>query len=136
MQASATYEVLIKERDLDSFGHMNNATYLTIFEEARWDLITKRGYGLDAIHKTKIGPVILEISLKFKREVRNREQVKIVTGILQHSGKITTLRQIMYNAKGEEACVGDFVVGLFDLKARKLIDYTPEWNQAIGLTNP
>lgn len=129
----AETELVIKERELDSFGHMNNASYLTLFEEARWDLITKRGYGLDRIYALKIGPVVLEASLKFKREIRNRETVRIVTGVLKHAGKITTLRQVMFNSKGEEACIADFVVGLFDLKARKLIDYTPEWNKALGL---
>lgn len=128
----ADYELFIKERDLDSFGHVNNATYMTLFEEARWDVITKRGYGLERVHSSKIGPIILEASLKFKQEIRNRENVKITTGVLKHSGKITTLRQVMFNSKGEEACVADFVIGLFDLKARKLIDYTPEWNQALG----
>jgi YbgC/YbaW family acyl-CoA thioester hydrolase len=130
----ADYEILIKERDLDSFGHVNNATYMTLFEEARWDVITKRGYGLDRIHSGQIGPIILEANLKFKHEVRNREKVKIVTGVLKHAGKITTLRQVMLNSKGEEACIADFVVGLFDLKARSLIDYTPEWNQALALS--
>lgn len=129
----AHYPLLIKERDLDSFGHMNNATYMTLFEEARWDVITSRGYGLDKIHALKIGPVILEASLKFKHEIRNREQAKITTGVLKHSGKITVLRQVMFNSRGEEACVADFVIGLFDLRARKLIDYTPEWNKALGL---
>jgi YbgC/YbaW family acyl-CoA thioester hydrolase len=112
---------------------MNNANYLTLFEEARWDLITKRGYGLDRIHQLKIGPVLLEISLKFKREVQNREMVTITTGVLKQEGKITTLRQVMSNSKDEVACVADFVVGLFDLKSRKLIDYTPEWKKALGL---
>lgn len=129
----AHYELLIKERDLDTFGHVNNATYLTLFEEARWDLITTRGYGLGQVQRTKIGPIILEASLKFKHEVHNREKVKISTGVLKTAGKITTLRQVMYTEKGEEACVADFVAGLFDLKARKLIDYTPEWNKALGL---
>ncbi len=129
----ADYQVLIKERDLDSFGHVNNANYLTLFEEARWDAITKRGYGLDRIHQLKIGPVLLEASLKFKHEIQNREMIKITTGVLQHAGKITTLRQVMFNSKGEVACIGDFVLGLFDLKARKLIDYTSEWDRALGL---
>lgn len=29
-----TYPMLIKESHLDSFGHMNNATYLELFENA------------------------------------------------------------------------------------------------------
>ena len=132
----ADYELLIKENDLDSFGHVNNAAYMRLFEEARWEVITKRGYGLDRIHSSKVGPIVLEATLKFKHEVRNRERVKITTGLLKHAGKISTLRQVMFNSKGQEACVADFVVGLFDLRARKLIDYTPEWNRALGLGWP
>lgn len=129
----AEYPYLIKEKELDSFGHVNNAAYLVLFEEARWETITARGYGLKKVHELKIGPVILELNLKFKREVANREKVVIKTGVLKHAGKISTLRQVMLNSKGEEACVAEFVIGLFDLNARKLIDYTPEWNAALGL---
>lgn len=134
LQPLARYDLTIHERDLDSFGHVNNATYLTLFEEARWDIITARGYGLEAIQKSKIGPVILEVSLKFKHEIKNRERIQITTAVLKHAGKITTLRQTMINEKGEECASADFVIGLFDLRARKLIDYTPEWKQALGLT--
>lgn len=129
----AETKVLITERDLDSFGHVNNAVYLTLFEMARWEVITNRGYGLDKIHALKIGPVILEVSMKFKHEIRNREMITIKTGVLKHAGKITTLRQVMLNSHGEEACVAEFVIGLFDLRARKLIDYTPEWQTALAL---
>ncbi len=130
----AIYEMTIRESHLDSFGHVNNAAYLTILEEARWDIISKRGYGLSEIHKSKIGPVILEVNLKFQKELTNRETVTIKTGIIKHSGKISTLRQVIFNSKGEQAAVADFVVGLFDLKARKLIDYTPEWKRALALS--
>lgn len=129
----ATYDVLIRESHLDSFGHVNNAMYLTLLEEARWDIITKRGYGLAEVHKEKIGPIILEVNLKFQRELRNREVITIKSGVLKHSGKISVLRQVILNEKGEEAAVADFVIGLFDLRARKLIDYTPAWTRALGL---
>ena len=46
-----TYPVTIKEVYLDTFGHMNNAMYLTLFEEARWEFITQRGFGLKTITK-------------------------------------------------------------------------------------
>ena len=35
------YELVIKECHLDSFGHVNNAIYVQLYEEARWDFITK-----------------------------------------------------------------------------------------------
>mgnify|MGYP002626401055 CR=1 FL=1 len=64
------HEVLIKEKHLDTMGHMNNATYLQLFEEARWDLITANGFGLKEIQQKKQGPTILEINLRFKKEIR------------------------------------------------------------------
>ena len=45
------YPLLIVERHLDTFGHVNNATYLELFEEARWDWLQQNGYGLDEIRK-------------------------------------------------------------------------------------
>ena len=43
------YELLIHEAHLDTFGHVNNAKYLEVLEEARWDFITRNGYGLDEV---------------------------------------------------------------------------------------
>ena len=126
-------KLLIRESHLDTFGHVNNATYLEIFEEVRWDIITERGYGLAEIRKQKLGPVILEINLKFKKEVTLRENVTIRTWVTKHEKKITTMRQIILNEKGEEACIADFVISLFDLKERKLVEPTPEWKKALAL---
>ena len=127
------YELTILEPHLDTFGHVNNAVYLTLFEQARWEAITQRGYGLAQVHEYGIGPTLLEVTLKFQREVRLRERIKIKTEVLSHQRKITVLRQTMVNQKGEDACVADFTIGLFDLKARRLIEPTPEWAHALGL---
>jgi YbgC/YbaW family acyl-CoA thioester hydrolase len=127
------YNIQIKEAHLDTFGHVNNAVYLALFEEARWDIITQRGYGLNEVMKHKIGPTILEVNVKFRREIKNRDRIKIRTTALTDGGKIQKLKQVMINEKGEEACVAEFLVGLFDLKARKLISPTPEWKAALGL---
>lgn len=128
-----TYEFTILEHHLDTFGHVNNATYVALFEEARWDLITKNGYGLKEVQSQKIGPVVLEMQVQFKREVLLREPVKIVSQLLEVEGKITKMRQTLLNSKGEEACIKNMVFGLMDLKARKLIPPTPEWLKALGI---
>jgi acyl-CoA thioester hydrolase len=56
-------DVLIRESHLDTFGHVNNATYLSLFEQARWDLIEAGGYGLRVIRQTGLGPVVLEAKI-------------------------------------------------------------------------
>lgn len=127
------YPLIILEHYLDSFGHVNNAAYLEIFEEARWDWITKNGFGLSQIHERGIGPVVLEAHLRFQREVTNREKIIIRSHCLEYRGKIARMEQVMVREDGKAACTAEFVFGLFDLKARKLIDPTPEWLKAIGM---
>lgn len=127
------YKKKILEHHLDTFGHVNNAVYLQLFEEARWDIVSSRGYGLDTVIKTQIGPTILAVTLQFRREIKNRETITIRTTVASHKGKITQLHQVMVNEQGEEACIADFTIGLFDLRQRKLIPPTPEWARAIDL---
>jgi YbgC/YbaW family acyl-CoA thioester hydrolase len=128
------YKIQIREFHLDTFGHVNNAAYMQIFEDARWEVITSRGFGLNEVTKTAVGPTILECRVQFKREIKNRENIVVRTWVSRHAGKITTLRQVMINEKGEEACSAEFVSGLFDLNTRRLIEPTPEWARAIGLS--
>lgn len=127
------YKVLIRESHLDTFGHMNNATYLQLFEEARWEFVTAGGFGLKKVQESQIGPTILEIKISFQREIRLREWIVIRSEVTSVARKTMTITQTMINSAGEEACKADFVAGLFDLKARRLIEPTPEWMRAVGL---
>src|SRR5690606_6502876 len=96
------YEVLIQEFHLDSFGHVNNAVYVELYEEARWDFITKIGFGLDYMQKLQIGPVILDLQVRFKRELKNRERIKIVSQTKEIiSPKIMVLEQSMLKPDGK-----------------------------------
>lgn len=127
------YKVTIREHHVDSYGHVNNATYLALYEEARWEIITPKGFGFVEIHKKKQGPVILEVNVKFLKEIRLREEITIATKILSYKGKIGQMMQQMLKDDGAVASEAVFTFGLFDIKERKLIEPTPEWKQALGL---
>ena len=128
------YDVLIREMHLDSFGHVNNAVYVQLYEEARWDFITKNGFGLDYIQKNQVGPVILDLKVRFKRELKNRDLIKIKSKTSEiMSSKIMVLEQFILNPEGKVASEATFTVGFFDMKARKLIDASPEWLKAVGV---
>jgi len=129
-----SYPILIKESYLDTFGHVNNATYLTLFEEARWDLITQNGFGISYIQKTGLGPTILEINLRFLKELRLREEINIETKMIAYEKKIGKLEQKMLR-NGEICCKAEFTIALFDINTRKLVTPTVEWLRAIGVTH-
>ena len=130
------YPLLILERHLDTFGHVNNATYLELFEEARWDWIHQNGYGLDQVRSSGLGPTILEVHLRFKRELRNRERIIIQSVVDSYEGKIGKMTQSMVNASGDLFCEAKMVFGLFDLTARRLVLPTPEWLAGVGVSAP
>jgi len=126
------YPLLIIERHLDTFGHVNNATYLQILEEARWEWITAGGFSLARVHELRQGPTVLECVLRFRRELRNRTRVTIVSRMQSYVGKIGRLQQEIRLESGEVACEAEFVIGLFDTERRKLVDPTPQWLASVG----
>lgn len=126
------YTYIIKETSLDSFGHVNNSAYLTLLEEARWDLVTQNGYGLDVIKKTGLGPTILSVTLNFSRELHARDEVVIETQMDAYEKKIGKLSQRIMR-QGEICCEAKFVIGLFCMSKRKLVLPTDAWLHAVGI---
>ena len=129
------YEKTILEHHLDTFGHVNNATYLELYEEARWDFITKNKLGLETILETKIGPVLLDLTLTFKSELKNREKIKIIS---QAQAKMKNKYVMLVDQKilkedGKVASTLTVSVAMMDLSARKLLSPNPEWLKALGL---
>lgn len=127
-----SYPLTILEKHLDTFGHVNNATYLELFEEARWDWITKGGYGMEHIKKTGQGPTILEITMSFKRELLLRQEVVIRSRMTAYEKKVGILLQEIYF--DDTLCTRcNMLVALFDTHMRKLIQPTEAWLKALGI---
>jgi YbgC/YbaW family acyl-CoA thioester hydrolase len=128
------YELQILEQHLDTFGHVNNATYLVLLEQARWDWITSGGYGLREVQSLKQGPTILECSLRFLRELRLRERLTVKSWIESYAGKIAIVHQHMVSERGHTACEAVFKMALFDLEQRRLVAPSERWLATFGLT--
>src|SRR5690606_28354790 len=108
------YRLLIQEHHLDTFGHVNNAAYLELFAEARWDLITLGGYGLEEIRRRKIGPTVLEVNVRFVRELKNRQAISIKTQMQSYTGKVGKLLQQIFDDGGRLCAEALFTMALFD----------------------
>jgi YbgC/YbaW family acyl-CoA thioester hydrolase len=126
-----TYSVLIKEVYLDFYGHVNNAMYLTLFEEARWEFVTQNGYGVGKIKETGLGPVILGVTIQYLKEIHLREKILIQTQMMSYDRKIGRLMQKMMREE-EVCCTAEFTLGLFSMQERKLVIPTSDWLKAIG----
>lgn len=132
-----SFRMQILEFHLDCFGHVNNATYLQILESARWDYCKQNNYGLEDILREQKGPVILEANIQFKRELKNREWIEIISQAkAKKDSRIMEIEQkIMKTADATLSAVATFKVGFFDLQTRKLIPPTAEWAKAAGFSS-
>jgi acyl-CoA thioester hydrolase len=129
-----SYIKTILESHLDTFGHVNHAVYLELLEEARWDLVTQNGYGLRKVQETGIGPVILEVNIRYFKELVLRQKINIETSLASYEKRIGIIHHDILDEEGKICCSADLKIGLFDLKMRKLIAPTPEWLRAIGVS--
>lgn len=129
------YRILIREGHLDTFGHVNNATYLQLAEEARWEMLVDSGYNLQVVQEKQQGPTILSMEITFKRELYLREEITIVTQLHSYQGKVGILGQQFRRNDGTVTTDLTMKIGLFDLSIRKLILPTPEWRSALHLGN-
>ncbi|MDT0630681.1 thioesterase family protein [Rubrivirga sp. S365] len=60
-----TTRIPIRWGDLDALGHLNNATYLTLCEQARIEMLADVGAG----DWDDAGPVLAAVSLQFRRPI-------------------------------------------------------------------
>ena len=127
------YKLMIKESHLDSYKHVNNATYVQLYEEARWEFLEQMGYGFHHIHQHKEGPVVLEINVKYRKELNNRETITIRSYDFFVKGKILKMKHQMIKENGDIASEAELTFGYMDLKERKLMRPPKPWLEKFGL---
>ena len=118
---------------IDSFGHVNNSSYLVLYEEARWDILNKGNWEVEKIQREKIGPVLLNVNLSFKAELVLGDAITITGELVEiKNKKVIKFYQEMIRPDGKIASTAMFEIGLFDLRKRKLINITDEWLAVLG----
>jgi acyl-CoA thioester hydrolase len=116
-------------RDVDAFGHVNNAVYLTYFEWARaqlWFALTGAA-GLP----TDIGFIVARAEIDFKLQIE-MEPIDIcirITGMRTTS--FDTIYEIRKRSNGKVAATGKVVVVLFDWKAQTKMAISDELRENV-----
>ncbi len=133
------YKIIIKSDHLDFMGHVNNATYLQLMEDARWHFYNQYGYTKKMVAEDNRGPVILETYIKYRKEIILGEVIAIKTVCLKYDGVLGKVLQTIYKENGKRSCQAELVFGMFDLTKRKLLRPTGLWkdihNKMLNILN-
>ena len=125
--------VTVRGYELDTQGHLNQAVYVQYSEHARWELLAAAGIQQNAMVAGGIGPVALEVNVKYLRELRGGERVDVTCEFAWAEGKVFQLKQQIIKTDG--TVCADIVVtgGIMDLKARKLVPNPAERLAALAV---
>ncbi len=121
---SDEFSVRIKIRgyELDTQGHLNWAEYLHYAEHARWEFLAAAGIKQDALIATGYGPVVLDVSVRFRRELRGADEVDVTCAFIFDGGKTFQIVQDFRRPDGRVAASLTSTSGLLQLTERKLAD--------------
>jgi acyl-CoA thioester hydrolase len=123
-------KVEVRFADMDSFGHVNNASFLTFIEQARiryFDDISGWDY-----HPSKEGVILAHASLDFLRPLHFKEELMVLTLCTRIGTKsISIVHRIIAGAM-EEIATAESVLVAFDYSAMKSIPVPQRWRDAIG----
>ncbi|MFF3394309.1 acyl-CoA thioesterase [Streptomyces sp. NPDC002669] len=114
-------DVTVRGYELDTQGHLNQAVYLQYAEHARWELLRAAGLPQDKLLASGVGPVALETTVKFLRELRGGDRVRVTCRFVYGGGKTFTVAQQVVKEDGTVAAEVTGVAGMLDLAARRLI---------------
>jgi acyl-CoA thioester hydrolase len=113
--------VVVRGYELDTQGHLNQAVYLQYAEHARWELLRAAGISQDKLLASGVGPVALETTIRYLRELRGGDEVAVSCAFEWGTGKTFRLAQRVELPDGTPAAEVSAVGGLLDLTARRLV---------------
>ncbi|MBV7697479.1 thioesterase family protein [Streptomyces sp. TRM70350] len=113
--------VTVRGYETDVQGHLNQAVYLNYAEHARWSLLQAAGITQAGLVATGVGPVALETTIRYLRELLAGDEVDVTCAFEWGEGKTFTMRQTLRKVDGTVAAELVGVGGLLDLKERRLL---------------
>lgn len=118
----------VRISDIDPQLHVTSAAYQQYADHSRFECVQAAGISVDEMLRDGIGPVNLEATIKFHRELRVGDCVDVTCAWVWGEGKTYRVENTLTRADGEIAATISYVCGLLDLKQRKLIaDPATEW---------
>jgi len=84
----------IRSFHLDSFGHVNNARYLELLEEARWQFAEHHGL-VDLLNEANLGFIIMQMSLRFRLPVVEGDTIQVFTSLITLGSNIGEVEQLI-----------------------------------------
>jgi acyl-CoA thioester hydrolase len=124
--------IAVRGYELDLQGHVNQAVYLQYGEHARWQAFLAAGVGPEVLVDAGVGPVVLETTIRYLRELRAGDEVDVSCRFVWGDGKTFQVEQDYTRADGTPVARVTGVAGLLDRATRRLVPAPAERLRALA----
>ncbi len=126
------HPVEIRYADLDPQGHVNNARFLTYFEQARVHYLIHLGLFSKEQSFLEIGIIIAEATITFKAPVYFGTQARVGVRVSSLGTKSMTMKYEMTDLGGIIYATGSSAIVTFDYKTHATIPIPDSWREIIS----
>lgn len=113
--------IAVRSDDLDVNGHVRGPAYLAYGDHARWACLSAAGIDPNQLRMQGIGPVNLETTVRFRRELTACENIEVSCAFHWGNGKTSRVVQQLLRPDGTLVAEVESVSGLLDLAGRRLV---------------
>lgn len=120
-QAPYRLGIAVRAYELDSQGHVNHAVYLQYGEHARWEGFRAAGLSQEALLAAGVGPVILEVTARYRRELLLGDEIEVSFGLVPNEGKTIRFEHELRLLDGTLVAEIFGLAGILNLSDRRLV---------------
>jgi len=126
------HPVEVRYGDLDPQGHVNNAKYLTYFEQARIAYWIDMGFFTTDQSFMEIGVILADVHLTYLEPVYFGQKVKVGVHVARLGNKSMTWEQNVIDVESDkELAKAEIVIVAYDYRQEKTILIPQEWREKI-----
>ena len=123
----------VRYGDLDPQGHVNNAKYLTYFEQARIYYLMQLGLFTKDQSFMEVGVIVADIHITYHATTHYGDKIKIGVRTSKIGNKSMTMEQcVMDDDAGKVTAEGTVILVTFDYEGLKTIPVPDEWRDKIS----
>jgi len=126
------HPIEVRYGDLDPQGHVNNAKYLTYFEQARVNYVMHLGLFDKKQSFMDIGFIIADIHIAYHAPVHFGEAIKVGVRTAKIGNKSMTMEQCIVDEAGKVLASGTLIVVTFDYADMKSILVPDRWRKIMS----
>ena len=127
------HPIEVRYGDLDPQRHVNNAKYLTYFEQSRIAYSIQLGLFTKDQSFMELGMILADLHITYLAPIYYGQNIKVGVHVSRLGNKSMTWEQNIADAEtGKELAKGEVIVVAYDYQAEKTISIPQEWREKIA----